>query len=107
MQGMSEAQFEEMLRGKGGTDFILKDDRMKQMFLPVIRADMLLEASYQTNNSQLNCPVTVFRGAACPLIRREDTESWLELSRCRTNSSLIELSTELKPNPQQPWLSDW
>lgn len=44
---MDPKSFEQMLRDKGGTDFILKDEGMKKMFVPVIAADCRLEEGYR------------------------------------------------------------
>lgn len=109
---MDEASFEDMLRRKGGTDFILREEGMKKMFLPVIRADMVLEEAYGAAPPQhppLPCPVVAFRGKACPQVSREDAEPWLRCSSCGegTPTRLEELATGLVPTPAAPWLSDW
>merc|ERR1712048_336829 len=55
--------FEEMLKEKGGTDFILKDAGMKRQYLPVIKADLQLEEGYLwTSAPLLRCPVLAVHG---------------------------------------------
>lgn len=111
---MSDKDFEDMLHRKGGTEAILTDEMMKKMFLPVIRADMVMEEAYGAappEHPPLECPLLVFRGKEsgkhCPEVKREDVDRWLEATSCRGASKVEELSSELQPNDQQPWLSDW
>lgn len=110
---MDDASFEDMLRRKGGTDVILKDESMKKMYMPVIRADMVLEEQYGSKAPEhppLPCPVVAFRGKACPQVSREATEPWLACSALgkEAPSRVEELDTGLKPMPgAAPWLSDW
>jgi len=111
---LSEEAFTSVLKDKGGTNAILNDPGMKSMFLPVIKADMAMEEAYgtspPTHGRKLACPIVVFRGADCPLISRDATEPWLELSSCSGEgmpTRLEELSAGLQPSPQNPWLCDW
>lgn len=111
---MDEPSFEEMLKSKGGTDMILNNPDTKKMYLPVIRADMLLEEDYGASppaHKPLCCPVVAYRGKSCPLVAQEDVEPWLQCSACgsgETPSRLEELESGLVPiEGTTPWLSDW
>merc|ERR1712039_237739 len=83
------------------------------MYLPVIRADMIMEEAYGAappEHGKLACPVVVFRGTACPQVSREDADAWLGLTDCRGEGLPTwteELSSGLTPSEQGPWLSDW
>merc|ERR1712066_176760 len=73
---------------------------------------MVMEGAYGSKPPEhppLACPIVVFRGAKCPIVSKEDAEGWLKATSCGegTPSRLEELSTELKPTDQGPWLSDW
>jgi len=111
-EATSDEAFEQVLKDKGGTDVILSNPDMKKMYLPVIKADMLMEEAYGASPPQhdkLACPIVVFRGKECPLIPRGDVEPWLELTGCGegTPTRVEEISAGLEPIPQSPWLCDW
>ena len=59
-----QLRFEQMLKDKGGTEFILQDPGLKKMFVPVITADCKLEENYRFDVSAgpLKCPLLVFHG---------------------------------------------
>mmetsp|Transcript_848 Transcript_848/g.2311 ORF Transcript_848/g.2311 Transcript_848/m.2311 type:complete len:392 (+) Transcript_848:103-1278(+) len=108
----SDEAFEKVLKDKGGTDVILSNPDMKKMYLPVIKADMLMEEAYGAApppHEKLACPIVVFRGTECPLIPRAEVDPWLELTGCGegTPTRVEEISSGLGPGPQGPWLCDW
>mmetsp|Transcript_4477 Transcript_4477/g.14353 ORF Transcript_4477/g.14353 Transcript_4477/m.14353 type:complete len:393 (-) Transcript_4477:178-1356(-) len=108
----SDEAYEKVLKEKGGTDVILNNPDMKKMYLPVIRADMLMEEAYGVSPPQhdkLACPIVVFRGKECPLIPRAEVDPWTELTGCGegTPTRVEEISTGLGPSPEGPWLCDW
>ena len=47
VHALDDASFIELLRAKGGTDFILKDAGMTKLYVPVIQADLALEETYR------------------------------------------------------------
>lgn len=107
---MSDEAFEEMLRGKGGTDVILNNPDSKKMYLPVILSDMVMEEAYGSappEHPALLCPIIVFKGAKCPQITKELAEGWLEKTKVTGSSKVEELDTGLEPGPMGPWLCDW
>jgi len=108
---MDEADFVAMLHQKGGTEFILQDENMKKMFLPVIRADMALEEQYGSASPAhppLTCPIVAYRGKDCLQVTRDAAEPWLKrTSEDGGISRIEELATGLSPTAQAPWLSDW
>lgn len=110
---LDDAAFERVLREKGGTDVILSNPDMKRMYVPVIRADMVMEEAYGAAPPQhepLGCPVLAFRGESCPQVSREDTDAWLWLTDCWGEGLptwVEELSSGLSPTDSAPWLSDW
>eukprot|EP00811_Abedinium_folium_P020979 NODE_3001_length_2107_cov_11.119697.p1 GENE.NODE_3001_length_2107_cov_11.119697~~NODE_3001_length_2107_cov_11.119697.p1 ORF type:complete len:519 (-),score=182.15 NODE_3001_length_2107_cov_11.119697:482-2038(-) len=111
-RSLSEAAFEQVLRDKGGTDVLLKTEELKNMFMPVIRADIEMEEAYGAApppHVPLSCPIVVFRGARCPQVSRADAEAWLSFSHLGSvaPSRVEELDTGLKPTADAPWLSDW
>jgi len=108
----SDEAYEQVLKDKGGTDVILSNPDMKKMYLPVIRADMLMEEAYGAappQNDYLPCPIVVFRGKSCPIIPREAVDPWLEFTGCRdgTPTRVEEIETFLTPEMGGPWLCDW
>lgn len=98
---LSEADFEKVLREKGGTDFILKDEGMKKMYVPVINADCKLEETYVYNcEAPLQCPVHVFFGRKeghdkmRSMVSKESAELWLQATACKTRSSVQALDSD-------------
>lgn len=99
---LNEAQFEKMLKDKGGTEFILQDPGMKKMFVPVITADCKLEENYKFDPSlgPLKCPVLVFYGTKeghdkmKTKISAESLDSWLQISACRSRSKVQALDCD-------------
>jgi len=91
---MSNEQFEKMLHDKGGTDFILQDEGMKKMFVPVIRADCILEESYIYEPAHLHCPIFAYFGRKVgrdkmkSLIEESSMNPWLEATTCKQVSKV-------------------
>jgi hypothetical protein len=75
----------------------------------LLYVDMLLEEAYEARDPEpmLSCPIVAFSGNSCPIIDPEVMAPWVEYSKCGSMSRLIRLPTELKPNSEQHWLSDW
>jgi len=99
---LGEAAFEQMLKDKGGTDFILNDPGMKKMFVPVIAADCKLEETYTFDASRglLQCPVLVFYGKKeghdkmKTLIDQKAADLWLEVTACHKLSKIQALDSD-------------
>ena len=51
-----------MLRRKGGTEPILADPDIKEMFVPIIQADVQLEETYAHQPSVAEMPILAVRG---------------------------------------------
>ena len=85
MHKTSEPEFLDVLRKKGGTDFILKDAGMTKMYVPVIRADVTLEETYAPPKAGevAGCPIIavvgekVGRDKEKSLVAKADAELWL------------------------------
>mmetsp|Transcript_8651 Transcript_8651/g.15556 ORF Transcript_8651/g.15556 Transcript_8651/m.15556 type:complete len:405 (+) Transcript_8651:53-1267(+) len=110
--GASDAQFEKVLKEKGGTDAILNNPDMKKMYLPVIRADMVMEEAYGQSppaHPKLSCPIVAFRGKSCPIVPKTEVLPWLELTSCGdgTPTRIEEIEAKLTPDQGGPWLCDW
>lgn len=58
----SAAAFEGMLRAKGGTEPILEDPDIAEMFVPIIKADLQLEETYTPAARGGQMPVLAVRG---------------------------------------------
>lgn len=99
---LNEARFEQMLKDKGGTDFILNDPGMKKMFVPVITADCKLEEGYHFDVSMgpLKCPVVVLYGTKeghdkmKTKITADSVGSWLQVTACRSKSKIQTLEND-------------
>merc|ERR1712194_51916 len=101
LASMNEANFEKMLREKGGTDFILNGDAgLKKMMIPIIKADVVLEERYKYDSGRLQCPVLVFHGEKDghdkmkSRVSKEDANSWLSCTACRSVSSVETLPSD-------------
>jgi medium-chain acyl-[acyl-carrier-protein] hydrolase len=115
LHATSDDEFRSVLADKGGTDFILRDEGMSRMYLPVIRADLSLEETYRYGNKAdgglsggggsgeadggrlCAVPTIALVGAregrdkeksfVCP----EDASLWLKATSSKKRSKVIEL----------------
>jgi len=95
------ADFESMLRDKGGTDFILNDEGMKKLYVPVIKADIQLEETYKFSPlPRLRCPVLAIFGRH-PGRDEQQTQvdadaagRWLEVTSCQAASRVESLDAD-------------
>jgi len=92
---LGEQKFIDMLRRKGGTDFILKDAGMTKMYVPVIKADLALEETYTGANGRKVGVVTFAVVGTQPgrdkektKVQPEDAQLWLS-DTSSTGSRLI------------------
>jgi medium-chain acyl-[acyl-carrier-protein] hydrolase len=74
--------FIEVLRGYGGLDErITQNQRFRDFYLPVIRADLRANAEYRhTPGPALSMPITAVRGVADPYCSREELLAWERLT---------------------------
>lgn len=87
LHAASEAEFRRVLTDKGGTDFILKDQGMSKMYLPVIRADLQLEEQYAPPADPAAVPTLAFvglkegRDKERSKVQASDAALWVEATR--------------------------
>ena len=63
LHASGEPEFKKVLKDKGGTDFILRDEGMSKMYLPVIRDDLALEETYTCQTGHIAAvPTTAVHG---------------------------------------------
>ena len=96
---LDDSAFKSMLAEKKGTDFILRDVSLTRLYLPVIKADLALEETYDppTGPPRLNIPVMAFFGEAhgrdhlATRVARDAAELWLEATSDATASRVVAL----------------
>ena len=59
---LGESAFIDLLRRKGGTDFILQDPGLTKMYVPVIKADLTLEETYTPPATHAAFPIVALVG---------------------------------------------
>ena len=59
----------------------LTSSEMRDMFLPVLRADMRLLYSATVGGERIDAPVTVFAGREDPYLRDYDLADWARVTR--------------------------
>ncbi|HEV7859199.1 MAG TPA: alpha/beta fold hydrolase [Pyrinomonadaceae bacterium] len=84
---LPQPEFVHRLREMEATpDFILADEEMRELFLPVLRADFTVYETYAYEDGEpLRCPISAFGGADDPRGKREDLRQW----SAHTESSFI------------------
>ena len=72
------ADFLEQLRALGGMpDAMLSNPELRDLFLPILRADFKLSETYRYEpGALLRCPVTVFTGLEDRFVSRQSAEAW-------------------------------
>jgi surfactin synthase thioesterase subunit len=75
---LPEPQFVQRLREiEVVPDFVLADEEMRELFLPVLRADFAVYETYAYENGEpLRCPVSAFGGVDDPRVKREEVRQW-------------------------------
>ena len=68
----------ELIGSLGGSDAALLDHPvLRQMFLPVIRSDLMAHSRYRSGaDSAVSCPIIALMGAADPLTNSPDVQAW-------------------------------
>ncbi|HMN29254.1 MAG TPA: alpha/beta fold hydrolase [Caldilineaceae bacterium] len=74
----SDAQFIEELRRLNGTPTeVLENQELLRLFLPLLRADFAVCASYRyLEDAPLSCPITVFGGRQDPQVNAAQLSEW-------------------------------
>jgi medium-chain acyl-[acyl-carrier-protein] hydrolase len=73
---------EELRRLQGTPEEVLANTELMQLLLPILRADFeVLETYLYSNESPLNCPITVFGGWRDREVDRDELEAWREQTR--------------------------
>jgi surfactin synthase thioesterase subunit len=80
---VSDEQVVRLVRKLGGTDAdLLEHPLLRQLFLPVIRADLAAHARYRPGTAPaLTCPVVALMGDHDPLTNPGDVQAWQEHTR--------------------------
>jgi medium-chain acyl-[acyl-carrier-protein] hydrolase len=75
---LPDPEFADSLRDLRGTpSALIEDGEFMALMLPTLRADFMLAETYAyRRQSPLDCPITVFGGAADTEVSREELESW-------------------------------
>ena len=75
---LPEDEFVAELRNIGGTpENILQDAELKNLFLPLLRADIAVCETYKyTDEAPLDCPISVFGGTQDGEVNQEELAAW-------------------------------
>ncbi|MDI2127657.1 thioesterase II family protein [Yinghuangia seranimata] len=74
----------------GIPDVVRADPELLAYFLPVLRADLRLAASYRfVPGPPLDCPITAFAGDRDPTVRREGLRGWADLTTGRFTAHML------------------
>ena len=78
--GLSDALFIQELRHFGGTpNAVLEDQELRELFLPLLRADFALFETYvHDSEPPLSCPIAAFAGSADATTSLEQVRAWNE-----------------------------
>jgi surfactin synthase thioesterase subunit len=102
LHAATETDFRRVLREKGGTEFILKDEGMSRMYLPVIRADLALEETYAPAEAgqRVGVPtIAVFgtregRDKERTRVAEPDAALWLDATSAAAGSRVVALDVD-------------
>jgi surfactin synthase thioesterase subunit len=69
----------ELCRLNGTPRQVLQDEELRQIMLPLLRADFAVCETYEyANETPLNCPISAFGGLQDHRVNRGDLEAWRE-----------------------------
>lgn len=97
MRSLAPEAFEALLSEKKGTEFILQSEDMKKMYLPTIKADIVLEETYSPSAGLVPCAVVAYVGDVPghdhekTLIAPADVAGWIEASAMPSESRVVVL----------------
>ena len=70
----------ELQRLNGTPEEVLQNRELMQLFLPLLRADFQIADTYVSDQTVLNCPITILAGTEDVGIKPPHLESWKELT---------------------------
>jgi medium-chain acyl-[acyl-carrier-protein] hydrolase len=75
---LQENEFLEALRRYDGTpESVLKDKKLMEVFLPMIRADFIMDEKYLSNpDDTVDFPIHAFAGDKDEMVTRDEIEAW-------------------------------
>eukprot|EP00450_Noctiluca_scintillans_P029193 CAMPEP_0194541766 /NCGR_PEP_ID=MMETSP0253-20130528/82760_1 /TAXON_ID=2966 /ORGANISM="Noctiluca scintillans" /LENGTH=368 /DNA_ID=CAMNT_0039388299 /DNA_START=22 /DNA_END=1128 /DNA_ORIENTATION=+ len=97
---LNVGQFEKMLWEKGGTEFILRDPQMKEIMVPIIKADIVLEETYLRPKGKVRCPVLAFHGTLDghdkmkTVVQEAEARLWLDATHYESLSRVESLPVD-------------
>ena len=67
-----------LLQYEGIPDAVMKNKELMDIFLPILRADFQVIASYRVRNEwrPIECPITLFGGISDPKTSKEEMDEW-------------------------------
>ncbi len=83
LHGLSDAEFVAELQGRfgGAQGDLLENAELREVFLPILRADLTVVETYRHGpEAMLQCPVVAIAGAEDANVRDEGLEAWRELT---------------------------
>jgi len=83
LHGLADEAFVEELRRRygGSPDNLLADAELREVFLPILRADLKLVESYRHGpEAMLHCPVMAFAGAEDATVSEDGLNAWGKLT---------------------------
>jgi medium-chain acyl-[acyl-carrier-protein] hydrolase len=91
ISGLPEAEFLARLRQLNGTeDEILACEELRQILLPILRADFAICENYAYLPADpLDCPITAFGGLQDPYVSRPELEAWQVHTRAAFRASFF------------------
>lgn len=91
VHGLSDALFIQELHRFGGTpNAVLENQELRELFLPVLRADFALFETYvHVSEPPLSCPIAAFAGSADATTSIEQVQAWQEHTTGRFSLNTI------------------
>lgn len=73
---------EEMRRFSGTSEAVLANPSLVEIFLPILRDDLMIDETYQESNNtfQLECPIVAFGGLEDPKVTLPQLNAWQNLA---------------------------
>lgn len=75
-----------LLQYEGTRAEIFREPELRQLFLPILRADFQMVETYRTTgNDKLTIPITVFGGNRDPFVDQDELNAWRDLTSADCN----------------------
>ncbi|MBD8498443.1 thioesterase II family protein [Paenibacillus arenosi] len=89
---LCDQQLKETIKNWNGTpEWVLHNEELMNIALPIIRADLELCETYRyTDKGRLNVPITAFAGTNDPLVSVEEIGQWREVTDSQFDLNLME-----------------